>query len=389
MSLFLIVNVVLNAGIKTIQDKIDISVYFNDQAKQSDIIDLQDSLAELKDVKSIKFISKEEALAKYKNVRVTAFRGLLVDYAFENEISVIIRGLRNSEDFNMEILLHQIGESQKSNIETIFFPSSQNMSHISSGAVKALQLEQGFVFEYVPLNVKQKLEEKLSGQFIIGVTGEIASGKSYLCSKLSQLAEKSNIPVTVIDVDKIGHQILESQSEPLYKGIRKEIADTFGDEIKNPDGFINRKILGKIIFNDSGKLKQFNDIIYKPILLKLRRELYGKKGLILLESALMAESKMTYLCNNNIILVNSNIETQLKRLKGREYTEEQIKQRMNSQYSNNLKIEYIQNTISKDGHGNIYNFENSIDGNEFGLTDLFNKIFKDFINTPERDKGLN
>ena len=66
MSLFLIVNVVLNTGIKTIQDKIDISVYFNDVAKQKDIIDLQDSLARLKDVKSIKYISKDEALTKYR-----------------------------------------------------------------------------------------------------------------------------------------------------------------------------------------------------------------------------------------------------------------------------------------------------------------------------------
>jgi len=66
MSLFLIVNVVLNTGIQTIQDKIDISVYFNDNAKQKDIISLQDSLAELKEVKSIKYISKEDALAKYR-----------------------------------------------------------------------------------------------------------------------------------------------------------------------------------------------------------------------------------------------------------------------------------------------------------------------------------
>ena len=202
-----------------------------------------------------------KALAKYGNVKVAAFQGLLVDFAFENDIPVIIRGLRNSEDFNMEIMLHQIGESQKCNIETIFFPSSQNMGHISSGATKALQLEQGFVFEYVPLNVKQKLEEKLSGQYIIGITGEIGAGKSFVSNKLATIAEKFGVPFHVVDLDKIAHQILESLTQPLYKELRATLIKTFGEMIKNEDGYIDRKRLGKILFNSTEKLQQFNELI--------------------------------------------------------------------------------------------------------------------------------
>jgi pantetheine-phosphate adenylyltransferase len=321
----------------------------------------------------------KQALSRYKNIEVVLFRGLLVDYAFEHNISVIIRGLRNSEDFNMELLLHQIGESQDVNIETIYFPSSQNMSHISSGAVKALQLEQGFVFDYVPLNVKQKLEEKLSGQFIIGVTGEIAVGKSYLCRRLAELGKKENIPVTVIDIDKIGHQILESQDEPLYKATREEIALRFGEGIKDEDGFINRKRLGKIIFNDQDKLREFNTIIYKPLLLKLRRELYGKKGLILLDSALIAESKMTYLCNNHVIVVSTDRQSQLKRLHERSYTPEQIEQRMNSQYSHAVKLEDILSLIDKDHYGSLLEFENTQQNDEKAIGELFAKIAGNMI----------
>jgi len=66
MSMFLVVNVVLNTGIKSIQDKIDISVYFNDDAKQGDIIALQEDLADLEEVKTIKFVSKDEALKRYE-----------------------------------------------------------------------------------------------------------------------------------------------------------------------------------------------------------------------------------------------------------------------------------------------------------------------------------
>ncbi len=66
MSLFLTINVVLNAGIKTIQEKIDISVYFEESAKQNNIIDLQERLADMSEVKAIKYISKEDALERYK-----------------------------------------------------------------------------------------------------------------------------------------------------------------------------------------------------------------------------------------------------------------------------------------------------------------------------------
>lgn len=320
------------------------------------------------------------ALIKYKNVKVIAFRGLLVDYAFENDIPVIIRGLRNSEDFNVELMLHQIGESQQMNLETIFFPSSQNMSHISSGAAKALQLEQGFVLEYVPLNVKQKLEEKLSGQFIIGVTGEIASGKSFVCNKLVELGQKAQLPVHTIDIDKIAHQILESLSEPLYHELRETIVKKFGDEVKNENGYINTKALGKLIFNDREKLSELNRIIYKPLLLRLRRELYGRKGLIFIESALIAESDMANLCNNNILLVSTEKKAQINRLQGREYSQEQIMQRMNSQYSYEMKLNYLQEIISKNSYGKIYHYNNNNEtADNSALQNLFNRIIEDLM----------
>jgi cell division transport system permease protein len=66
MSIFIIINIVLNSGIKTIQDKIDISVYLKDSAKQTQVIDLQNSSSNMTNVKAIKYTSKDDALAKYK-----------------------------------------------------------------------------------------------------------------------------------------------------------------------------------------------------------------------------------------------------------------------------------------------------------------------------------
>lgn len=66
LSIFFILNIVLNTGIKTIQDKIDISVYFKEEVKQNLVIDIQNELANMSEVRAIKYISKEDAVARFK-----------------------------------------------------------------------------------------------------------------------------------------------------------------------------------------------------------------------------------------------------------------------------------------------------------------------------------
>lgn len=296
----------------------------------------------------------QQAVSNLKNVKVVSFQGLLVDFAYENDISVIIRGLRNGDDFNYEVMLHQIGESQALQIDTFFLPCKQEFAHISSGASKALELEQGLIHGYVPLNVKQKMEEKLSQQYILAVTGEIGVGKSFLSKDLIYYCLQMGISAHQIDIDTIGHEILESLKEPIYVRIREEIVSLFGSEIQTENGFIDRKKLGKIIFADLNKLQQFNQIIYKPLLMRLRRELRGKQGLIIIDSALISESNMAYLSNNNVVLVQNSKENQRDNLTKRGYTQEQIESRISSQFTFERKKEFLQLQIEKDSYGKIF-----------------------------------
>ena len=321
-----------------------------------------------------------EASLKYlTNVEVVSFKGLLVDYAFEQNIKTVIRGIRNSEDLNYELMLHQIGESQKQQIDTLFFPARQELVHVSSGAVKALQLEQGLIHEYVPLVAKQQLEERISKQTILSITGEIGVGKSYLSKQFQTLGAAKGIEVHVIDIDKIGHQILGELEAPLYQEFRTKLASEFGKELLLPNGFIDRQVLGKIIFNNPEKLTAFNTALYKPLLLKLRRELYGKRGIVLLDTALISESKMSYLSNNNVILVSADTPTQTERLKERGYSELQIKNRINSQHTHTLKEKMLNDCIEKDHHGKLWKIDNSGEGNEAKIEQLFEQVVKDLL----------
>ncbi|MDB5281494.1 MAG: Multifunctional fusion protein [Bacteroidota bacterium] len=301
----------------------------------------------------------QDALAHLPNVSVTSFTGLLADFAYENDVRVIIRGLRNSEDFNFELMLHQLGESQVEGIETFLLPCKQQLAHISSSAAKALQLEQGLIHEFVPMNVKQKLEERISGQLIIGVTGEAASGKSEMVKKILAIAEREGAKAFSVDFDKLGHRILERSTEAVYRNFRARLITQFGDEIRTGDDFIDSKKLGEKIFAEENVLQEFNKLIYPPLLLLLRKELYHKRGLILIESSLLAETNSLFYCNNHVIVTKCTRNKQLERLKARSYSDEKISQRLRAQFSFDKKVETIQAQIKKDRFGRLIVSENA------------------------------
>ena len=317
------------------------------------------------------------SLANIPNVGVASFQGLLVDYAYENGISVVVKGVRNSADFDYENVLHQVGESQKLDIDTHILCAKPELAHISSSAAKAVQKEQGLIHEYVPLYVKQCLEARMSGQYIVGVTGEIGVGKSYVSRKFEEIGREKGVDVYNIELDEIGHQILGELTEPKYQEVRKEIVGTFGETVKMDDGTINRKALGEVVFNDAEQLARLNEIMRTPLLVRLRRELYGKKGLILLNAALIVEADMTYLCNNNVVLVAVNKASQQRRLQERGLTAEQIERRLASQYSYEQKKDKLKAMINRDKQGKGWRINNSDGKNDELVESLFEGVVEE------------
>jgi dephospho-CoA kinase len=75
--------------------------------------------------------------------------------------------------------------------------------------------------------------------FVIGVTGNIACGKSLVTSILHELGAET------IDADHVAHELMQPGSPVL-----QSIAKRFGPEVLNEDGSLNRPALGKIVFSD-------------------------------------------------------------------------------------------------------------------------------------------
>ncbi|MDG6897905.1 pantetheine-phosphate adenylyltransferase [Actinobacillus delphinicola] len=98
------------------------------------------------------FLTKE-ALAHLPNVEVIGFDGLLANLVKEQNITAIVRGVRNSIDFEYERQLADVNAHLANNVETILLTASEKVGYISSTVVREVFLHEGDVGGMVPENV--------------------------------------------------------------------------------------------------------------------------------------------------------------------------------------------------------------------------------------------
>ncbi|APS41849.1 Dephospho-CoA kinase [Weissella jogaejeotgali] len=122
--------------------------------------------------------------------------------------------------------------------------------------------------------------------FKLGLTGGIATGKTTISNYLKSI----NIPV--LDADEYARKVVEPGTPGLA-----EITNTFGEQILQPDGSLNRKLLGQIVFNDSSARQTLNDITHPRIQQMMADELHRlaeqQTPLVILDIPLLLE-------NNNV-----------------------------------------------------------------------------------------
>ena len=98
------------------------------------------------------------AVQDLENIHIDSFEGLTVDYAKQNGINVLIRGLRNSSDFEYEQQMAHYNETLLDTIKTVFFITSPEYSYISSSGVREVLKNNGDISKYTPQPVKDYIE---------------------------------------------------------------------------------------------------------------------------------------------------------------------------------------------------------------------------------------
>lgn len=102
----------------------------------------------------------ESAIGDLPGVRVTAFEGLVVDYAREIGAGVVIRGLRANADFEYEFEMALMNRHLCPDLETLFLMTSQEFFYVSSSRLKEVVQFGADISEWVPPLVAKRMREK-------------------------------------------------------------------------------------------------------------------------------------------------------------------------------------------------------------------------------------
>ena len=177
--------------------------------------------------------------------------------------------------------------------------------------------------------------------YIIGLTGGIACGKSTVAEYL----EKQGL--FVIDADAISHEVTAPGGEALAP-----IAEAFGQGVFLPDGQLNRRALGELVFSDAGLRRTLEGIIHPLVQRRIVQAIReaGQKGekAVVLNVPLLFETGMDALCDECWV-VSLDRETQIKRLMARDaLSASEAEKRIESQMSQDDKLRRA-NVVIKTG----------------------------------------
>lgn len=177
----------------------------------------------------------------------------------------------------------------------------------------------------------------------IGLTGGIGSGKSTVAKFLAELG------APVLDADQVGHAIYQPGG-PAYQ----EMIDAFGREILAPDGAIDRKKLGPIVFGDPAALKRLNAIVHPKMFARMREMVAamradGERKPIVIEAAILIEANWQALFDE-IWLVAAAKERVIERVeRDRGMKPEQTEARIRAQLSDDERRRHASIIVVNDG----------------------------------------
>ncbi|TFD09139.1 dephospho-CoA kinase [Cryobacterium sp. TMT1-66-1] len=145
--------------------------------------------------------------------------------------------------------------------------------------------------------------------YLIGLTGGIASGKSTVAQRLSELGAVG------IDADRLAREVVERGTPALAA-----IAEEFGSDLLLPDGSLNRRALGAIIFTDPVRRERLNAITH-PAVRQLTRDRVAEAALadphaiVVYDVPLLAEAKAGGLVTFDVIVVvHADAATRIQRM---------------------------------------------------------------------------
>jgi len=92
----------------------------------------------------------EKSTSHIKNIKISAYEGLTIEYAKKNNADFLIRGVRNSIDFDYELQISEVNKSLAPEIQTVLFTPKPENASISSTIVRDIYKNGGDISKFVP-----------------------------------------------------------------------------------------------------------------------------------------------------------------------------------------------------------------------------------------------
>jgi dephospho-CoA kinase len=177
---------------------------------------------------------------------------------------------------------------------------------------------------------------------VIGVTGNIGSGKSAVCRILAKLG------ASIIDADELAHQSYKPHSQAW-----QELINAFGKDILKANEEIDRQKLGQLVFANPAALALLNQIVHPKAYRMAQEKIedYRHQGAkaIVVEATLLIEAGWTDLVDK-VWLVVTPEDVAIQRLRQHEgISKAQILARLEAQMPAEEKMKYADEVISNDG----------------------------------------
>jgi dephospho-CoA kinase len=139
--------------------------------------------------------------------------------------------------------------------------------------------------------------------YIIGLTGNIGTGKSTVARMLADLGAE------VIDADRLAHEVMAPHT-PEWR----RVVERFGRSILRPDETIDRRALGAIVFADPAALRDLEAILHPAVRARIRaRFAAAERPVVVVEAIKLLEGGL-YLEVDAVWVVTATREAQLQRL---------------------------------------------------------------------------
>ena len=177
---------------------------------------------------------------------------------------------------------------------------------------------------------------------VIGLTGGIGTGKSEIARLLQSLG------AAVINADQVGHEAYAPDSESWH-----EVVATFGEDILQPSGEIDRRKLGAIVFADPQQLSKLNGIMH-PRMARMvadRIQVLREEGVqvVVVEAALLFEAGWDALVDE-VWVAESPVEAVIQRLQARSgMDEEEVRKRIDSKMGRWERLERADLVVDNSG----------------------------------------